>query len=197
MSLALPLRPAPRPVPRRLRLVLALALVAGTIGSLLGASPAIARVDGPTAAATATDTQTSEQTLTRLSNDSRSSAGRTVLPTDPALVQFARDRSRDMAERDYFSHEIPPLGTMVFDTMTAAGYCYAVAGENIGWLRGGSETAEARVHEMFLASPTHHAVLMGEDWNAMGVGSFSRPDGRTFYTVLFAKRCADEDARRS
>ncbi len=192
-ALAFPFRPAPRPVPRRLHLLLVLALVFGTIGSLLGASPAIARVDGPVATAS----ETSEQALTRLSNDSRSGAGRTPLPSDPALVQFARDRSRDMAERGYFSHQIPPKGTMVFDTMTAAGYCYAVAGENIGWLRGGGEPAEARVHGMFLASPTHHAVLMGEDWNAMGVGSFIRHDGRTFYTVLFAKRCADEDAAAS
>ncbi len=181
-------RPAPRPAPRRLRLLLVLALVAGTTGSLLGASPAIARVDGPAGIAR----ETWEHVLTRLTNGSRSGAGRTDLPTDPALVAFARERSRDMAERGYFSHRIPPLGTMVFDTMTAAGYCYAVAGENIGWLRGGGERAEARVHEMFLGSPTHHAVLMGEDWNAMGVGSFSREDGRTFWTVLFAKRCGDE-----
>jgi hypothetical protein len=73
--------------------------------------------------------------------------------------------------------------------MADDGYCFVVAGENIGWLGGGDERAEARIHQMFLESPTHRSVLMGEAWDAVGVGTFKRADGRKFWTVLFADRC--------
>lgn len=170
---------------RGLVAVVALALAAATVAGLVGARPVIAW-DGSEAR------PASEVQLTELTNQSRAGAGRTALPTDPALVEFARQRSRDMAERGYFSHRDPSTGAMVFETMTAAGYCYRVAGENIGWLGGRDDGAEVRVNEMFLESPTHHAVLMGETWTAMGVGTFRRADGRKFWTVLFAQRCSDD-----
>ena len=37
-----------------------------------------------------------------------------------------------MIDRDYFSHNIPGYGK-VLDKLDAIGYCYKVAGENIGW----------------------------------------------------------------
>ena len=66
-----------------------------------------------------------------------------------------------MAERGYFSHAIPPAGTKVFDELSARGYCYEVAGENIGWLSGPDAGAEERIQQMFLDSEKHRDVLMG------------------------------------
>jgi uncharacterized protein YkwD len=37
-----------------------------------------------------------------------------------------------MIDNDYFSHSIPGVGN-VFDVLDQRGYCYEVAGENIGW----------------------------------------------------------------
>ena len=180
-----PVRMSPPPrraTTRRLPVLLALAVVAGSLGSLVSAEP-VAAWDGDAPSAT------SERELAALTNQSRASAGLPILVPDGALIRVARERSRDMAERDYFSHEIPPTGELVFDSMADDGYCFVVAGENIGWLGGGDERAEARIHQMFLESPTHRSVLMGEAWDAVGVGTFKRADGRKFWTVLFADRC--------
>ena len=109
---------------------------------------------------------------------------------------LARWRSRDMAERGYFSHAIPPAGTKVFDELSARGYCYEVAGENIGWLSGPDAGAEERIQQMFLDSKTHRDILMGEAWDVVGVGSWKRADGRHYWTVLFAERCCAASRRR-
>ncbi len=167
---------------RRVRIALALAVGLTSLGVLASPMSVAAWDPGVPDAA-------SEATLISLTNQSRASAGMRTLTVDPALVAFALERSEDMAIRGFFGHDIPPKGTKVFDTMTAAGYCYEVAGENIGWLGGGDDDAEARIQQMFLDSPTHRAVLMGGAWDVMGIGSYKRADGRKFWTVLFADSC--------
>ena len=133
----------------------------------------------------------SEDLLASLTNESRASGGLRTLAVDLELVDLARWRSRDMAERGYFSHAIPPAGTKVFDELSARGYCYEVAGENIGWLSGPDAGAEERIQQMFLASEKHRDVLMGEAWDVVGVGSWKRADGRHYWTVLFAERVTE------
>ena len=128
----------------------------------------------------------SEDLLASLTNGSRANGGLRTLAVDVELVELARWRSRDMAERGYFSHAIPPAGTKVFDELSARGYCYTVAGENIGWLSGPDGGAEGRIQQMFLASEKHRDVLMGAAWDVVGVGSWKRADGRHYWTVLFA-----------
>jgi len=135
----------------------------------------------------------SEVLLTRLTNDSRADDGLAALHVDGDLVSLARWRSEDMAVRDYFSHDIPG-GTKVFDELSERGYCYVVAGENIGWLSGPDGGAEQRIHEMFLDSPRHRALILGKAWDAIGIGSYKRADGRHYWTVLFADTCAPEPA---
>jgi len=135
----------------------------------------------------------SEVLLTRLTNDSRADDGLAALHVDGDLVSLARWRSEDMAVRDYFSHDIPG-GTKVFDELSERGYCFVVAGENIGWLSGRDDGAEQRIHEMFLDSPRHRALILGEAWDAIGIGSYKRADGRHYWTVLFADTCAPEPA---
>ena len=93
-----------------------------------------------------------------------------------------------MVERGYFSHAIPGVGN-VFRRLDAAGYCYELAGENIGWDTDADDAAAAAIHEMFLASPEHRANILEARWDAMAVGAFKAPDGRKMWTVLFADRC--------
>jgi uncharacterized protein YkwD len=166
----------------RVALLLALFVLVGSVGAVGTPVSVIAR-DGVDRDAA------SEALLTRLTNDSRAAAGLAALDVDPDLVSLARWRSADMAERDYFSHAIPPKGTKVFDEMAARDYCSVVAGENIGWLAGPGGGGEERIQQMFLDSPKHRAVLLGDAWNAIGIGSFTRADGRHYWTVLFAETC--------
>jgi uncharacterized protein YkwD len=175
--------------PRRFALLLALSVVLTSLGGV--AAPTAAAAPTPVQATWAADRAdaASEDLLASLTNGSRANGGLPTLAVDLELVELARWRSRDMAERGYFSHAIPPAGTKVFDELSARGYCYEVAGENIGWLSGPDAGAEERIQQMFLASEKHRDNLMGAAWDVVGVGSWKRADGRHYWTVLFADRC--------
>jgi uncharacterized protein YkwD len=169
--------------PRRFALLVALSLALTSLGGM--AAPAAAQTTWDVDRADAA----SEDRLASLTNESRAVDDLPMLAVDHELIDLARWRSRDMAERGYFSHAIPPAGTKVFDELSARGFCFEVAGENIGWLAGPDAGAEQRIQEMFLDSKTHRDVLMGKAWDVVGVGSWKRADGRHYWTVLFAKRC--------
>src|SRR6185369_17050754 len=49
------------------------------------------------------------------------------------LTTIARSRSKDMIVRNYFSHTIKGTSYNVFHLLDTSGYCYRIAGENIGW----------------------------------------------------------------
>src|SRR2546428_385155 len=55
-----------------------------------------------------------ERDLVALTNVDRTSNGLNALIEDDSLVGVSRERSQDMLDRDYFSHEIPPNGEKVF-----------------------------------------------------------------------------------
>jgi uncharacterized protein YkwD len=129
-----------------------------------------------------------EAELVARTEATRQDASERPLVVDPVLADLARWRSRDMVERGYFSHDIPGVGN-VFRRLDASGYCYELAGENIGWDADADETAPAAIHEMFLASPEHRANIVEARWDAIGVGASKAADGRKMWTVLFADRC--------
>lgn len=131
----------------------------------------------------------SESELVALTNQSRASAGLSALKVDSTLTSIARWRSKDMIERNYFSHSIPPNGTSVFDEMSRRGYCFKVAGENIGWNTYPDDGATAAIHQMFMNSSGHRANILGKDWEVIGVGAYKGADGKKMWTVLFADPC--------
>jgi uncharacterized protein YkwD len=130
----------------------------------------------------------SERQLVALTNRSRASAGRRSLRVDGALTSIARWRSKDMSQRDYFSHDIPGYGN-VFKRMDAKGYCYKVAGENIGWNTYPDDEATAAIHGMFMDSSGHRRNILEQDWEVIGVGAYKGADGKKLWTVLFADKC--------
>jgi uncharacterized protein YkwD len=130
----------------------------------------------------------SEAQLVTLTNRSRANAGLKALKVDSTLTSVARWRSKDMITRDYFSHSIPGYGK-VWDKLHAIGYCYKVAGENIGWNNYPDDIATAAIHDMFMNSAGHRANIMGADWDHIGVGAYKGPDGKKMWTVLFADKC--------
>ena len=103
-------------------------------------------------------------TSSRLTNRSRASAGLKALKVDSTLKSVARWRSKDMIDRDYFSHTIPGFGK-VWDKLHDIGYCYKVAGENIGWNNYPDDIATAAIHSMFMDSPGHRANILGKTWD--------------------------------
>ena len=129
-----------------------------------------------------------ERALIVDTDQSRAAAGDESLVVDEALSAVARWRSRDMVERAYFSHDIPVVGN-VFRRLDADGYCYELAGENIGWDTDADAVAPGAIHAMFLESPGHRHNILEARWDAIGVGAFKAADGRKMWTVLFADRC--------
>ena len=129
-----------------------------------------------------------EAQLIALTNRSRASAGLKALKVDPALTSIARWRSRDMIQNDYFSHDIPGYGK-VFKKLDESGYCYRLAGENIGWNTYPDDEATAAIHQMFMDSSGHRDNILNSSWDTIGVGAYKGPDNKKMWTVLFADTC--------
>ena len=130
----------------------------------------------------------SEADLVTLTNRARASAGLASLKVDSVLTSVARWRSKDMITRNYFSHTIPGYGK-VWDKLHAIGYCYKVAGENIGWNTYPDEIATSGIQQMFMNSAGHRANILGTGWDHVGIGAYKGPDGKKMWTVLFADKC--------
>ena len=165
---------------RRLRIAgVALVLAALTLVSAAG----------PTLAwATSQLSPDDEQLLFTLTNQDRASAGLNALVNDVYLHKEAEWRAKDMGDRDYFSHEIPPDNNMVFTYMQQDGYCFKVAGENIGLSTYGDDVATTRIEAAFMGSTGHRANILGT-WQRLGVGAYQAADGRKVYAVLFSTPC--------
>jgi uncharacterized protein YkwD len=129
-----------------------------------------------------------EQLLMTLTNQDRASAGLNALVNDSYLHDKAEWRAQDMGDRNYFSHAIPPDGSMVFSYMQNDGYCFQVAGENIGLSSYGDGDATSHIEIGFMSSPTHRENILGT-WARMGVGAYKAADGRKLYAVLFSIPC--------
>jgi uncharacterized protein YkwD len=153
----------------------------------------------PRAAAAWSDgtfSSSSERQLVALTNRSRAAAGLRSLRVDSTLTSVARWRSKDMIDRDYFSHDIPGYGS-VFRKLDSKGYCYRVAGENIGWNTYPDGDATAAIHRMFMDSSGHRANILGRAWEVIGVGAYKGSDGKKMWTVLFADKCGSSTPSKS
>ena len=176
---------APTLIPARLqrRTILAVGLLFALSSVVTLAAPA-----GTLAWDKGSFSSASESDLVTLTNRSRASAGLKALKVDSTLRSVARWRSKDMIVRDYFSHTIPGYGK-VWDKLHDVGYCYKVAGENIGWNNYPDDIATAAIHQMFMDSDGHRANILGKGWDVIGIGAYKGPTGKKMWTVLFADKC--------
>ena len=139
------------------RMVLAVALLFGITSVATLATPARSLAwDGNAYDSSA------ESELVALTNRARANAGLKVLKVDSTLHTVARWRSKDMITNDYFSHDIPGWGhNGVFPYLSSIGYCYKIAGENIGWNTYPDDQATAQIQQMFMDSPAHRSNILG------------------------------------
>jgi uncharacterized protein YkwD len=178
---------APVADPRRLTLLVVLSLLVTSLGVL-----AIPR--GALGWDANTFSSGSETLLVSLQNQARASGGRKALKQDLALRKIARWRSKDMIDRDYFSHTIKGTSRNVFWYMEHKyGYCFKLAGENIGtvkWPGASEEDATKWVFEQFMNSSGHRKNIMGSAWDVVGVGAYKSSGDTFMWTVIFADRCS-------
>jgi uncharacterized protein YkwD len=178
---------APVADPRRLTLLVVLSLLVTSMGVL-----AIPR--GVLGWDANSFSSGSETLLISLQNQARASGGRKALKQDLALRKIARWRSKDMIDRDYFSHTIKGTTRNVFWYMQHKyGYCFKLAGENIGtvkWPGASEEDATKWVFEQFMNSSGHRKNIMGSAWDVVGVGAYKSSGDTFMWTVIFADRCS-------
>ncbi|HYK96713.1 MAG TPA: CAP domain-containing protein [Candidatus Dormibacteraeota bacterium] len=135
-----------------------------------------------------------ESEMVTLINQARASAGLPALVTDSALTSVARWRSKDMWDRNYFSHTIPsPPGGTVFDELKRRGICYTLAGENIGENNYPDDVATQTMFNGWMSSSGHRALILGSGFNHIGVGAF-KGTGSTYpthdWTAVFTHSCS-------
>ena len=176
--------------------------IAATV-ALVFAIVAVGPLAAPTALAWDANTFSSgsESQLISLQNQARASAGLRSLKLDSALRTIARWRSKDMIDRDYFSHTIKGTTHNVFWYMQYKyGYCFKVAGENIGtvtWPGASEADATNWIFEQFMNSSGHRANIMGKAWDVVAVGAYKTTGDRFMWTVLFADSCSSTPAATS
>ena len=129
-----------------------------------------------------------EQLLLSLTNQDRAKAGLNALVNDAYLAKEARWRAQDMGDKGYFSHQIPPANKDVFSYMRSDGYCFSVAGENIGYSTYPDDVVTANLEVAFMNSPGHRTNILGK-WAHIGVGAYKAADGTALYAVLFSIPC--------
>lgn len=116
------------------------------------------------------------------------------LAMNPRLLQIARAHSQDMWTNSYFAHNSQD-GTTPFQRMTAAGYVYSSAGENIAC--GGNHTAavleDLLMVDEGIAGRGHRTNLLdlGISFREVGIGYYhnataNSSNRRDFLTQDFA-----------
>lgn len=120
-----------------------------------------------------------EQEVLRLVNIERQKAGLGSFRLSAELSHVARDKSKDMAHNNYFSHNSPTHGSP-FDMMKAYGINYRTAGENIA---KGYNSAQAVVNG-WMNSPGHRANILNSSFNTLGVGYYNH-NGTAYWTQMF------------
>lgn len=123
-----------------------------------------------------------EKEVVRLVNVERQKNGLSALELDVALSKVAREKSKDMATKGYFSHTSPTYGSP-FDMMKKFGIKYSTAGENIAM---GQATAEAVV-KAWMNSEGHRANILNKNFTKIGVGYYKASNGSPYWTQMFIR----------
>ena len=120
-----------------------------------------------------------EAEVVRLVNVERQKAGLKPVQASSKLADVARLKSKDMADKNYFSHTSPTYGSP-FDMMRQFGINYRTAGENIakGYLN------PASVMNGWMNSQGHRENILNPSFGTLGVGAYKV--GNTIYwTQMF------------
>ncbi|MDL2342056.1 MAG: CAP domain-containing protein [Patescibacteria group bacterium] len=129
-------------------------------------------------------TDYSSTTLLSDTNTQRAQAHEADLTIDPQLTAAAQAKAEDMAARNYWAHDTPD-GKAPWAFITAAGYNYELAGENLAY---GFADAQAAVNG-WMNSPTHRANVLNAGYQQVGFGVVTTPNyqGKGEQTIVVAE----------
>ena len=118
-----------------------------------------------------------EQQVVELTNQERAKNGLPALKLDTELSKVARDKSKDMQTKNYFSHTSPTYGSP-FDMMKAYGISYKSAGENIAM----GQRSPQEVVQAWMNSQGHRENIMNANFTHIGVGHVTTGN---YWTQMF------------
>ncbi len=136
-----------------------------------------------------------ERTTFYLHNKVRRNHNLKVFCVHPALQKAARAHSKDMIQRDYFSHNTKGKYTFAQRLKrfgyTSKGYRYYTTGENIAYGSGSYSTPKSRM-DSWMKSPGHRRNILNGKFREIGVGTYTGTykgnKGVTMYTADFGTR---------
>lgn len=100
-----------------------------------------------------------------LTNESRQEFGVSALSENSLLDRAAQNKADDMLAKGYFAHNAPD-GHTPWDFITAAGYSYLQAGENLAV----NFTEAENVETAWMNSPGHKANILNKNFVDIGIG---------------------------
>jgi uncharacterized protein YkwD len=104
----------------------------------------------------------------------------------PALQKAARAHSKDMIERDYFSHDTEGRDEDACERVRRYGYRWSACGENIGY-----DSTPDKMFNAWMQSSGHRRNILDGGFREVGVGAHTGNYGdykTTMYTVDFGAR---------
>jgi uncharacterized YkwD family protein len=110
-----------------------------------------------------------EQELFSLVNKVRTGLDLKPLEPNDALIHSARLKSRDMVQKNYFSHQSPTYGSP-FDMLRQFKISFKSAGENIA----GNQSIKNALSS-FMSSESHKKNILNPNFQYMGVGIENSP----------------------
>lgn len=125
----------------------------------------------------------SQQALLQETNEDRRNHGQATLTSNEDLREAAQAKAEDMIARNYWSHNAPD-GSTPWNFITAAGYQYQAAGENLAY---GFTSADA-VMNAWMKSDGHRANLLNAAYSEVGFGVAQSPNylGKGTQTIIVA-----------
>ena len=106
-------------------------------------------------------------------NEERAKAGVSSLTYNDVMQKYARIKSKDMGDNNYFSHE-DLSGNLITTQMRNDGVSYKAWGENIAYI-GGNMSADALAQQFmtnWMNSSGHRANILSDNFSSIGVGVY-------------------------
>lgn len=114
-----------------------------------------------------------EQLIYNKVNEERSKNGVSTLSYNTTMEKYARIKSQDMGDNNYFDHK-DLNGNLITDKMQNDGVTYSAWGENIAYISGISD-ADALAEKFmtnWMNSQGHRANILSTNFNSIGIGVY-------------------------
>ena len=128
-----------------------------------------------------------EQSIFNKVNEERAKAGVPALTYNTTMEKYARIKSQDMGDNNYFSHE-DLSGNLITTQMKKDGVTYRAWGENIAYVGGMTDpnAIADKIMTNWMNSSGHRANILSTNFSSIGVGVY-KSGNRVYATQEFYK----------